>query len=80
MADIRSITFTVLHLIWWPINQILRVVILLLTPIWTLLTFILLPFLHLAQVFITIITFPFRGKWLDRIEVHVSFKLRVRIY
>lgn len=77
MADIRLITLSVLYIIWWPINHILRTVVFILTPIWTLLGFILLPFIHLAQATFSVITFPFRGKWLDRIEVCMSFELRI---
>jgi hypothetical protein len=78
MAGIRLITLTVLYIIWWPIYHILRAIVFVLTPIWTLLSFILLPFIHLAQATFNVITFPFRGKWLDRIEVRMSFELRIK--
>jgi hypothetical protein len=69
MPGIGLILFTVLYIIWWPINQILRGTIFVLTPVWTLVSFILLPFIHLTQALINVTTFPFRGEWLDRIEV-----------
>lgn len=69
MADVRFIIFAVLYIIWWPINQILKGVVFVLTPIWTLVSFILLPFIHLARTLINIITFPFSAQWLERIEV-----------
>lgn len=69
MADVRFIIFAVLYILWWPINQILKGIVFLLTPVWTLVSFILLPFIHLAHIIITIITFPFSVQWLERIEV-----------
>ena len=75
MADWRVIVFAILYVVWWPINQILKGVVFLLTPVWTVLSFIVLPFIHLAQTIIHIITFPFSGKWLDRIEVFDTIRL-----
>tara|TARA_R110002003_G_scaffold48_5_gene3966 strand:+ start:52347 stop:52556 length:210 start_codon:yes stop_codon:yes gene_type:complete len=69
MADVRFVIFVVLYLIWWPFSQILRGAVFLLSPIWVLCSFILLPFIHLASAIINIVTFPFSVKWLDRIEV-----------
>lgn len=68
-ADLRTIVLVLLYLIWWPINKLLRSVVYILTPLWTLVSFILLPFNYLAQITIKIITFPFSAQWLDRIEV-----------
>lgn len=80
MADVQFWIFTILYIIWWPISQILKVAIILLEPIWAVVGFILLPFIHLAQTLFSIISFPFRRKWLDRIEVrYVSFKVRSEV-
>jgi hypothetical protein len=76
MADIRFIVFAVLYIIWWPIRQILKSVVFLLTPLWTLASFILLPFAHLARTIFNIITFPFSVQWLDRIEARIDFTLQ----
>jgi hypothetical protein len=73
MADIRFIIFAVLYIVWWPIKQILKSIVVLLTPLWTLAGFILLPFVHLARTVSNIITFPFSVQWLDRIEVRIGF-------
>jgi hypothetical protein len=73
MADIRFIIFAVLYIVWWPIKQILKSIVVLLTPLWTLASFILLPFIHLARTVSNIITFPFSVQWLDRIEVRIGF-------
>ncbi|KAF2823918.1 hypothetical protein CC86DRAFT_297538 [Ophiobolus disseminans] len=68
MADARFVVFATLYIIWWPISHILKAAVFILTPVWRLVSFVFLPFIHLAQVIINIITFPFSGKWLDRIE------------
>lgn len=80
MADIRLIALTTVYIIWWPINQLLKAAVVVITPVWNFLSFILLPFIHLAQTIFNIVTFPFAGKWLDRIEVHTNAtrcKLRI---
>jgi hypothetical protein len=68
-ADLRTILLVLLYLVWWPVNKLFRSAIFVLTPIWTLVGFILLPFVHLVQTIINIITYPFSTQWLDRIEV-----------
>jgi hypothetical protein len=69
MADIRAILLVSLYVIYWPFSKLFRGIAFLLAPIWTLASFILLPFVHLASTIINIITFPFSGRWLERIEV-----------
>ncbi|KAH7386687.1 hypothetical protein DE146DRAFT_178806 [Phaeosphaeria sp. MPI-PUGE-AT-0046c] len=68
MADWHTILVVSLYAIWWPFDQLLKTLVFLLAPIWTLVSFTLLPFIHLVQTIITIITFPLKGAWLDRIE------------
>ncbi|KAF2999204.1 hypothetical protein E8E13_000128 [Curvularia kusanoi] len=46
----------------------LRVVLVLLSPIWNVISFLLLPFVHLAKGLFTVVTFPLQVKWLERIE------------
>ncbi|KAF2031427.1 hypothetical protein EK21DRAFT_63206 [Setomelanomma holmii] len=73
MADVRFIIFATLHIIWWPVSQIIRAVVFLVSPIWLLLSFILLPFIHLGHTIINVVTFPFSITWLDRIETVYVF-------
>jgi hypothetical protein len=73
MASWLDILLVSLYAIWWPFsklfNGIVFGIVFLLTPIWTLVSFIILPLVHLAQTGFNIITFPFSVQWLDRIEV-----------
>jgi hypothetical protein len=69
MADVRIVLLVTLWIIWWPINKLLHVALFFLTPLWRLANFVLLPFIHIGHTIVTIITFPFSGRWLDRIEV-----------
>jgi hypothetical protein len=69
MADIRVILLMILWTIWWPINKLLHIALFVLTPLWRLASFIVLPFIHIGHTVINIITIPFGGRWLDRIEV-----------
>ncbi|OAL02731.1 hypothetical protein IQ06DRAFT_217203 [Phaeosphaeriaceae sp. SRC1lsM3a] len=68
MADWRAILTVCLYAVWWPVDKLLKGIVLVLAPIWTFVSFILLPFIHLAQTITSILTFPFRGAWLERIE------------
>ncbi|KAH8725981.1 hypothetical protein GQ44DRAFT_739171 [Phaeosphaeriaceae sp. PMI808] len=68
MVDVGFVFFLVLYIIWWPISHLFHAILVLLSPLWTLITFLLLPFIHLAHTLVTIITFPFSAQWLDRIE------------
>jgi hypothetical protein len=69
MANWRDILLVSLFIIVWPITKLFHVILFLLAPIWTLVSFILLPFNHLAQTIYSIVTLPFSVKWLERIEV-----------
>lgn len=71
---------TVVHLIWWPISKlintvrillspVLRLVIVLLSPIRIVGGFLLLPFVHLVKALYNTVTIPLQVKWLERIEV-----------
>jgi hypothetical protein len=69
MPDALAIVFLVFHVLSWPLVKLANAVIILLSPIWTLVAFLLLPFVHLARVFVNIASFPFKTQWLERIEV-----------
>jgi hypothetical protein len=71
---------TVVNLVWWPISKliatvrivlspILRLVVFLLSPIWIVGSFLVLPFVHLARGLYHTLTLPLQVKWLERIEV-----------
>ncbi|KAJ4335904.1 hypothetical protein N0V87_005760 [Didymella glomerata] len=70
---------TVVNLVWWPISKliatvrivlspILRLVVFLLSPIWIVGSFLVLPFVHLARGLYHTLTLPLQVKWLERIE------------
>ena len=72
---------SVVHVVWWPISKllnafrivlspVLHVVVFLLSPIWIVGGFLLLPFIHLAKGLFHIVTLPLQVKWLERIEVY----------
>lgn len=75
---------TVVNLVWWPIGKlintiqsilspILRLVVLLFSPIWIVGSFLVLPFVHLVKGLYHVITLPLTVKWLERIEVCSCF-------
>ncbi|KAF1933672.1 uncharacterized protein M421DRAFT_1051 [Didymella exigua CBS 183.55] len=70
---------TIVHLVWWPISKLittvrillsplLRLVVFLLSPIWVVGSFLVLPFVHLVRGLYHIFTLPLQVKWLERIE------------
>lgn len=69
MADVRAILLIALWVISWPIAKLFNVIVFLLSPIWRVGTFLLLPFIHIGHTIINIITVPFSVQWLERIEV-----------
>lgn len=75
--------FIAVQLVWWPFSKLLNAVrvllspffytiVFLVSPIWIVGTFLLLPFVHLAKGLFHIITVPLQVKWLERIEVHYN--------
>ncbi|KAF1838985.1 hypothetical protein BDW02DRAFT_272068 [Decorospora gaudefroyi] len=72
MADATTIFFLVLHilkqLISWPLIKLTNAIIILLSPFYNVITFILLPFVHLGRAVIGVLSIPFTVKWLERIE------------
>ncbi|CAO2649635.1 Nn.00g070200.m01.CDS01 [Neocucurbitaria sp. VM-36] len=68
MADALTIVFLILHIIWWPISKLINITVILLSPIWNVARFLSLPFIHLGHTIISILSFPFRTKWLERFE------------
>jgi len=75
MANWRHILFVSLFIIIWPMTKLFHLIVFLLAPIWTLVSFILLPFIHLGQTIYNIITLPFSVKCLERIEVLQSMSV-----
>ena len=69
MPDALALVFLALHVLSWPIVKLANAVIILVSPIWALVAFLLLPFIHLARVFVNIASFPLKTQWLERIEV-----------
>ena len=63
------------RLIWWPISKLINATIILLAPFYNVVTFVLLPFIHLGDAFISILSIPFTVKWLERIEVENTLVL-----
>ncbi|RMZ69728.1 hypothetical protein GMOD_00010303 [Pyrenophora seminiperda CCB06] len=61
------------RLMWWPISKLINACIILLLPFYNLIAFILLPFIHLTHAIITILSIPFRVKWLEQIETLYVF-------
>ncbi|KAF3035643.1 hypothetical protein E8E11_004500 [Didymella keratinophila] len=70
---------TVVNLVWWPISKlinttrivlspILQLVVFLLSPIWIVGSFLVLPFIHLVRGLYHVVTLPLQVKWLERIE------------
>jgi hypothetical protein len=82
-ATVLSITARVsvltAHVIWFPIQKIINLVIILLLPFYNVITFVLLPFIHLGQAIIRLLSIPFSVKWLERIEVCI-YHLLVRLH
>lgn len=64
-----TVVFIVIRVLWWPISKLLALLLFILSPIYRVATFILLPFMHVGQTIINILSFPFSVKWLERIEV-----------
>jgi hypothetical protein len=58
-------------IIWWPISKLINATIILLAPFYTVITFILLPFIHFGGAIIRVLAIPFTVKWLERIEVTI---------
>lgn len=57
-----------LFVLTWPFVKLARGVALLLSPVWTVAQFILLPLTVVVQAVLSILLFPFRLNWLDRFE------------
>ena len=81
MDKVLNNFFVFVQVIWWPISKltntfriilspVLHVVIFLLSPIWIVGGFLLLPFIHLTKGLFNIVTLPLQVKWLERIEVY----------
>lgn len=77
MASWHDILIVSLFIIIWPITKLFHLIVFLLAPIWTLVSFVLLPFVHLAQTIYNIITLPFSVKWLERIEVLQFMSIKI---
>ena len=66
---VARISVQLAHVIWFPINKLINLAVILLLPFYNVITFVLLPFIHLGQSIIRVLSIPFSVKWLERIEV-----------
>lgn len=64
-----TVVATTVRLLWWPMRQLLYAILVILSPFYHLANFLLLPFVRLGQTIVSILSFPFSVKWLERIEV-----------
>ena len=69
MADTRAVLSTILYCLWYPTTKLLQLLVTILSPIWAIAQFILLPVTYLIQGLLAIILFPLRLHILERIEV-----------
>ena len=70
VLDIATrVSVALARVIWFPISKAINLVIILLLPFYNVITFFLLPFIHLGQAIIRVLSIPFSVKWLERIEV-----------
>jgi hypothetical protein len=74
LSVVARLSVQLAHVIWFPINKLINLVVILLLPFYNVITFVLLPFIHLGQSIIRVLSIPFSVKWLERIEVtSISF-------
>lgn len=89
MDDALVKFLTVVHLLWWPCSKLintvrivlspfLHLIVFLLSPIWIVGGFLILPFIHLFKGLYHIVTLPLQVKWLERIEVCYLFQEQER--
>jgi hypothetical protein len=69
MATNLAVLSTVLYYLCWPFIALFRALTSILTPLWTIAQFILLPITYLAHTLLTVALFPFRLHLRDRFEV-----------
>jgi hypothetical protein len=76
ISTASTIFVAVLHvtarIIWSPVTKFINATIILLAPLYNIITFILLPFIHLGGAVIRVLSKSFTVKWLERIEVSNS--------
>lgn len=77
---VQRLAVNLARLAWWPIAKLIYVSILVLRPFYVILAFALLPFVHLAQALVRILSLPFSVKWLEQIEVNHRFWGRYSIF
>jgi len=77
LSVVARIAVQLAHVIWFPINKLINLVVILLLPFYNVITFVLLPFIHLGQSIIRVLSIPFSVKWLERIEVFNLDPLRI---
>ncbi|KAF7672659.1 hypothetical protein GT037_009160, partial [Alternaria burnsii] len=69
VLDIATrVSVALARVVWFPISKAINLVIILLLPFYNVITFFLLPFIHLGQAVIRVLSIPFSVKWLERIE------------
>jgi hypothetical protein len=69
LSIVTRVSVQLAHVIWFPINKLINLIIILLLPFYNVITFVLLPFIHLGQAIIRVLSIPFSVKWAERIEV-----------
>ncbi|KAF2272763.1 uncharacterized protein EI97DRAFT_436694 [Westerdykella ornata] len=68
MGAVLSAIATIFYYATFPIVQVLRLVIFILSPFWTLTKFVLLPVTYAAHGIFAILLFPLRLRLLERLE------------
>lgn len=71
----RRLVLHLARLTWWPIAKLITLAVILLRPFYLLVTFALLPFIHLAHAIFQVVSLPFTVKWLEQIEVTANSSL-----
>lgn len=79
MLDALAIAFLIFNILAWPVVKLAHVAIVLLSPFYVLVSFLLLPFIHLARTFVNIASFPFQVQWLERIEVRMTIECDLHV-
>ncbi|XP_014554066.1 hypothetical protein COCVIDRAFT_39963 [Bipolaris victoriae FI3] len=69
----RRLVLHLARLTWWPIAKLITLAVILLRPFYLLVTFALLPFIHLAHAIFQLVSLPFTVKWLEQIETLYVF-------
>ncbi|KAJ5061429.1 hypothetical protein J3E72DRAFT_242011 [Bipolaris maydis] len=69
----RRLVLHLARLTWWPVAKLITLALILLRPFYLLVSFALLPFVHLAHAIFQVVSLPFTVKWLEQIETLYVF-------